>query len=112
MSVVYASAAILAAQIAGESSEMDAVANKLAGLARSEASKVAGSVFANSIVVQRARGKRGVTDRLVVATDPLAAAKELGHVIRNRADGPVLGRVKGLHPMGKAVAALPEDHGD
>lgn len=112
MSTVNASAAIDAAQLAGESVVMDEVANKLAALARAEASASSGHDFASSIEVQRVRGKRGVTDRLVVATDPLAAAIELGHVIRNQPDGPVLGRVRGLHAMGKAVAALPEVGGD
>lgn len=112
MSTVNASAGILAAQVAGDDSEMDRVAHELAGLARAEAAAVAGSAFANSIEVQKVRGPRGVSDRLVVATDPLAAAKELGHVVRNESGGPVLGYVRGLHPMGKALAKMPGVSGD
>ncbi len=112
MSTVNDSAGILAAQVAGDDSEMDRVANELAALARAEASAVAGSEFASSIEVQTVRGPRGVSDRLVVATDPLAAAKELGHVVRNQPDGPVLGYVRGLHPMAKALAKMPGVSGD
>ena len=91
---------------------MNVVAEELAGLARAEAAAVAGHEFASSIEVQRARGPRGVADRLIVATDPLAVPKELGHVVRNETDGPVLGYVKGLHPMGKALAKMREVRGD
>lgn len=112
MSSVNASAGILAAKIASDDIEMDVVAEELATIARAEAAAVAGHEFASSIEVQRVRGPRGVTDRLVVATDPLAAAKELGHVVRNETDGPVLGYVRGLHPMGKALAKMREVPGD
>jgi hypothetical protein len=107
VSTVYKVAAIYAAQIAGESQEMDDVANELATLAKGFAAEhIQDGDFERSIHVERVRGKRGVTDRLVVADDPLAAAKELGHVIRNEPGGPDLGRVKGQHSMGKAVAAI------
>jgi hypothetical protein len=102
-------AAIYAAQMAGESQEMDDVADKLVTLAKGFAAQhELDGTFERSIHAERVRGPRGVTDRLVVADDPLAAAKELGHVIRNRADGPALGRVAGQHSMGKAVAAIAE----
>jgi hypothetical protein len=112
VSSINASAGILAAKVVGDDSEMDVIAEDLAALARTEAAAVAGHEFASSIEVQRVRGPRGVTDRLVVATDPLAVPKELGHVVRNEADGPVLGYVKGLHPMGKALAKMREVRGD
>lgn len=112
MSTVNGSASIIAAQIAGDSIEMDLVAEELATLVRAEAAVVAGHDFAESIVVQKARGPRGVTDRLVTATDPLAAPKEFGHVIRNETDGPELGYVKGLRPMAKALAKMREISGD
>jgi hypothetical protein len=109
MADVYVTAAIEAAKIAGESSEMDLVAAELEARAKAEASKHNDDgTFASSIKVIRARGKRGVTDRLVIATDPLAVPKELGHVVKNEAGGPVLGYVRGQHSMGKAVASMPE----
>jgi hypothetical protein len=113
MASVDVTAGIIAAQIAGESSEMDAVADELAVRAKTEAAKHSdGGTFARSIGVVRARGKRGVTDRLVIATDPLAVPKELGHVVKNEVGGPVLGFVKGQHSMGKAVANMPVVSGD
>ena len=111
---VYANAGIDAARIAGEDPEMDRVANKLAALIKAEARghRASGREFADSIVVRKVRGRRGVTDREVVATDPLAAAKEFGHVIRNTADGPDLGYVRGMFTMARAIAKLPEVPGD
>ncbi len=112
MASVNITASIVAAQLAGESAEMDAVAEDLAARAKAEAMKHHDSAFATSIRVVRTPGKRGVTDRLVVATDPLAVPKELGHIIRNQPDGRVLGYVKGMHYMGKAAASMPEASGD
>lgn len=113
MADVYALAGIEAAKIAGESAEMDAVADELVARAKAEAGKHNDNgTFAASIRKIRARGKRGVTDRLVIATDPLAVPKELGHVVKNESGGPVLGYVKGQHSMGKAVASMPEVTGD
>lgn len=111
---VYASAGIDAARIAGEDAEMDRVAGKLAVLVKAEARghRSSGHIFAESILVRRIRGRRGVTDREVVATDPLAAAKEFGHVIRNEADGPELGYVRGMFTMARAIAKLPGVPGD
>lgn len=104
---VYPIAGILAARIAGEDPEMDRVARTLQGLVKSEAAKhrLSGQ-FGASIIVQRARGKRGVMDRIVVATDPLAAIKEFGHRIVTK-DGDEVGYVKGMHTMAKAIQRLP-----
>jgi hypothetical protein len=111
---VYADVGIDAARIGGEDPEMDRVANKLAALVKAEARghRASGRVFAASVIVQRVRGRRGVTERAVVATDPLAAAKEFGHVIRNQADGPELGYVRGMFTMARAIAKLTEVSGD
>lgn len=110
---VYANVGITAAKIAGEDPEIDRVANRLKVLAKSEAARNRKSgEFGDSIIVVRAKGRRGVTDRLVVATDPFAAVKEFGHVIRNEAGGPDLGYVKGLHAMSNAIKRLPEVSGD
>jgi hypothetical protein len=59
-------------------------------------------------VIKAGRGK----DRLVVSNDPLGVPKELGHVVRNRADGPVLGYVKGARYMARAIEQTPEVSGD
>ena len=108
MADVFPNAGISAAQMAGESAEMDIVAEKLAALARAEAMKHNDSgTFAGSIRVRKVRGKRGVSDRLIEATDPLAAVKELGHAVQNEKDGPVLGFVKGQHSMGNAIRRMP-----
>lgn len=112
MADVFANAGIEAARIVGESPEMDRVANAIATRGRARALARGDLAFATSIRVVRVRGRRGVTDRVIEATDPLAAPKELGHVIRNEADGPVLGFVPGLRYLGGAVRAMPEVRGD
>lgn len=111
---VYANVGIDAARIAGEDPEMDRVANLVASLVKAEARghRASGHEFADSVIVTRVRGRRGVMDRAVIATDPLAAAKEFGHVIRNEADGPDLGYVQGMFTMARAIAKLPEVPGD
>lgn len=93
--------------MAGKSAEIDKVAQEIAARVRVNASN--DPDFANSVkVVKAGNGK----DRIIKATDPLAAPKELGHVIRNEPDGPVLGYVKGLRYMARAVAETPEVSGD
>lgn len=113
MAEVFKNAGYEAAKIAGRSPEMDITARKLAGLAREFAREHSDDgTFERSIEVHESRGRNRVRQLLVVATDPLAAVKEFGHVIRNEADGPVLGYVKGQHSMFKAMKAMPEDRGD
>ena len=110
---VYKYAGLEAAKIAGQSPEMDRVANELARLVRSEAAKHRRSGdFSDNILVRKVRGRRGVMDREVVADDPLAAVKEFGHVIRNEKNGPELGHVKGQFNMANAIKRLPEVRGD
>lgn len=105
MAQVYKIAAIQAAQVAGESSVMDDVAEQVAGLARSLASahKVTGK-YLSGIGTERTRGKRGVTDRLAYVDDPAATFIEWGHVTRGGEDmiGPRKW-VPGLHIMGRAA---------
>lgn len=114
MAEVYANAGFLAAQIAGDSIEMDQVAEKLANRARANALANGDKDFAESITVEKvgAKVRRSVPTRLVIATDPLAAPKELGHVVRNEADGPILGYAKPLRYMFRALQAMPEVTGD
>ena len=107
MAEVYANAGIEAAKIAGASAEMDVEAGKVALRVRTNALARGDTTFAASVSVNTVRGKRGVSDRVVAASDPLAAPKEFGHVIRNEADGPVLGYVKGLRYMRNALEAAP-----
>jgi len=77
---------------------MDQAATTLAALARAQG--------VEPVRVRNVPGKRGVRDRIVESLDPLEVPKEFGHVIRNRADGPILGYVRGLHRMQKAWRAM------
>lgn len=98
MATVYRNAGIEAARIAGRSPAMDEAAIKLVALARAQGVEPVRS--------RNVPGPRGVRDRIVESLDPLEAPKEFGHVIRNRADGPILGYVRGLHRMQKAWKAM------
>jgi len=103
MAEVFDSVTRAVSIMAGQSAEIDKVADELAAKVRANASH--DSDFARSIrTVKAGNGK----DRLVIATDPLAVPKELGHVVRNETDGPVLGYVKGMRYMARAVAQTPE----
>lgn len=92
------------ARMVGSSAVMDSVAAVLAARARAEASKHTGGdgSFGASITVVRAGGG---TDRLIVANDPLAAPKELGHVLMR--DGKQIGYVRGQHSLRNALLAMP-----
>lgn len=91
-------------RLVGTSAVMDTVAAALAARARAEASKHTGGdgSFGASIQVVKAGGG---TDRLIVATDPLAAPKELGHVLVR--DGKQIGYVRGQHSLRNALLAMP-----
>lgn len=106
MAQIYAGVERTAAQLTARSGEIKTMAKRIQVLAKSiaAASRDSGA-FGRSIVV-RAAG-RGL-DRVVVATDPLAAPKEFGHIVRNEAGGPALGYVRGLHVMAKTYQRLPE----
>jgi len=99
MATVYRNAGIEAAKITGRSSEMDRIAGILA--TRASAAGI------EPVRVRNVPGPRGVRDRIVESLDPLEVPKEFGHVIRNQADGPVLGYVRGLHRMQKVVKSMP-----
>jgi len=105
MAEVFDSVTRTVSIMAGKSTVMDSVADELAELARGFASKHSGpnDAFVRSIRVQKAGNGK---DRLVVATDPLAIPKELGHVVISH--GELAGYVKGQHSLGKAVAAIHE----
>jgi hypothetical protein len=111
MAEVFASAGIDVARIAGNSSEMDRVAADLARHAKTEAAKHSkDGTFERSIEVVNVPGRRGVRDRLVTATDPLAAIKEFGHTITS--DGAPIGYVPGQHSLRNAINRMPADNGD
>ncbi|WP_159794459.1 DUF5403 family protein [Puerhibacterium puerhi] len=97
MAEVFKRAHIDAAQIAGDSAEMDAVADELAALARARAA--GHGSLAGRIEVERSR-----KDRLVVLDHPEAAYVEFGHVHnRDRTQW-----VPGLHIMRNAYNDMPE----
>jgi hypothetical protein len=99
VATVYRNAGIEAAKIVGNSAELDQVASRLAALAR--------AAGVEPVRVRNVPGPRGVRDRVIESLDPLEVPKEFGHVIRNRADGPILGYVRGLHRMQGAWRRMP-----
>jgi hypothetical protein len=100
MALVYRSAAITAAQIAGEDSAMDVAADGVASRARSFAAGHGGLMA--DIGTERTPGKRGVTDRIAYLDHAWAAAIEFGHLTR---PGEHAHRqwVEGLHIMRRAM---------
>ncbi len=105
MAQVYKTAGIIGARLAGESAAMDEAADELQRLARAEAAQHADTEhFQNSIESNRTRGKNGVIDRLVVATDPGAESIEFGHLSEGKE--PVW--VAGKHSMRNAMIKMVE----
>lgn len=87
MAQVNASVRVTAAIIAGKSAEMDHAAHRGLNIARTLAAKHAKTnAYMDSLKVVSVRGLTGtgtlVTDRLIIATDPGAAAIENGHLVR------------------------------
>lgn len=80
-SIVFATAGIEAARIAGRSSEMDRVAAAMhtAFIAAAAPHTRTGNLVSSGRV-RTVRGKRGVMDRLFEVTDPDAEHIEWGHV--------------------------------
>jgi hypothetical protein len=110
MAEVFNGARRIVAKMAADSGAMDQTAEEVASVMRTVADREgAGGEFINSIGVVRAG--RGL-DRIVGASDWLSVPIEMGHVIRNEPDGPVLGYVRGKHVVPKTVANLPEVTGD
>jgi hypothetical protein len=86
MAQVNKSAGIIAARIAGESSAMDLAALVVLGRVKMVASRyrLTGGYMA-ALAVSKVRGRNGVKDRLVSATDPAAVSIEYGHyAVRKR----------------------------
>jgi hypothetical protein len=99
MAEVYRSAAIEAARMAGQDPEMDAAAARIVGrIQAAAAGHNRTGDFASSLEVIAVPGKRGVTDRLIVSSDPNAVSIEFGHLAR---DGTTF--VDGLHLMARGA---------
>lgn len=89
MARVNKNAGTLAAQIAGEMSEMDDAEHRLEAAVRSEAERHRRTgAFQASINSGRVPGKRGVTDREVWTDDPAAWSIEYGHRAPDGTDVP------------------------
>ena len=74
----------IAARIAGESAEMDAIAERVADQIRADARADQDTgAFADSIKVERDKHSSGVTDRVVYSDHRAAFAIEFGHSSRD-----------------------------
>ncbi|KQQ22533.1 hypothetical protein ASF48_04945 [Rathayibacter sp. Leaf299] len=116
MAQVYKSAGITVARMAGRAPAMDFAAAVLAGKAKMNAARArdTGATLAG-IQVEDARGRNGVTDRLVVMEGEGALSIEFGHSILKisrsrggrRASASVT-HVPGKHIMRNALRDMPE----
>lgn len=89
MAQVNKGVGILAARIAGETSEMDIALSRVVAAVNSEAAKHRDTgAFQSSIDSGRVPGKKGVTDRAVWAEDPAAWSIEFGHTTPSGTDVP------------------------
>lgn len=83
MAKVWKVAGITAAKLTGQSSSMDEAAGEVLEAAKSEARKHRDTGdYIKALVVENVRGRSGVRDRLVSATDPAAMSIEFGHATR------------------------------
>lgn len=83
MAYVYRSASLTAARICGDDPVMDIAAGMLLGLAKARAvDHILTGAYISQLFTTRAPGKKGVTDRLVVAGDKAAISIEYGHSVR------------------------------
>ena len=98
---------VIAAQIAGQSPEMDQVARRVMNNAQRVAAQyVDTSAYVNNFSVHTVPGEKGtgrtVDDRIVVNDDPGAAAQEWGYMRRFKNSEHE--HVPGRHIMRKALA--------
>lgn len=106
MAQVYKSAGVITARIVGNGEALDvaAAAVRAKAVALAAAHRETGN-FASSITQPaKIRGKNGVTDRMVSATDANAVSIEEGHLTRRgeHMHGPQR-HVPGLHIMARAA---------
>ncbi|GAA1051373.1 DUF5403 family protein [Arthrobacter russicus] len=90
---------------------LDAAALKVLALVTAQAGQHAKTGdYVRGLKIENVRGKKGVRDRLVVATDPNSISIELGHLTRPLGEGVAGPRrwVPGLRIMGTALTRLPK----
>ena len=112
MAEVYRWVPVGVARMAGESSTMDDVAQTLLKItkARAERHRLTGNYIEHLSVISTP-GKKGVRDRMVLASDIAAESIEWGHAVRIKGerDGntPDFRWVPGQHILGGAIAEIP-----
>jgi len=106
MAEVFDSVTRTVAIMVGRSTEMDAVAERVAATMKSVAYGIGDHELGDSVKIRKAGAGK---DRIIGPTDPLAVPKVFGHVVRNRGDGPVLGYVPGNKLLYKTLARLHEE---
>ena len=110
MAFVYKHVGVTVARMAGDSDEMDRVANQLMAIVRrrAEQHRLTGD-YISALSVENVPGKKGVRDRLIVAADKAAWSIEWGHTV-TRKDGTSYW-LPGQHILGGAIAQLPGSRG-
>ena len=112
MAYVVKNIGVIVARMAGEDPIMDQVAAKLYALAVAEAERhrLTGS-YIRHLKWESTKGKKGVRDRIVLATDPASISIEWGHAVRRKGErsdnSPDFEWVPGQHIMGKAIGKIP-----
>lgn len=100
MGTIYKNAGIEAARAAGEHPAMDVQANRVLGLVKGFAAPHQKTrALQGSLSMSRAKGKRGVTDRVIESSDPAILSIEYGHTTKYGT------RVPGLFIFQRAAAA-------
>ena len=88
MAQIFKNAGTKIARLPGVQPTLDAAAAKILANATALASAhIKTTSYVNSLKVQPARGRSGVMDRLVIATDPAAVHIEYGHLQRSKTGG-------------------------
>lgn len=110
MAEVYKWVPNAVARMAGDSDEMDRVAQDLYNivLRRAIAHRLTGD-YIDNLSVKNVPGKKGVRDRVVIAGDKAAYSIEWGHTV-TRKDGTSYW-LEGQHILGGAIAELPGERG-
>lgn len=83
MGYINRNASLVAARIAGDEPIMDVAAAMLLAIAKARATEhILTGEYISKLSMRKARGKKGVKDRLVVAGDKAAISIEFGHSVR------------------------------
>jgi hypothetical protein len=108
MAQVYNHIGVTVARMTGDSEVMDVAAGRVRGtMVRLAARHVRTGSYIRRFSVERARGKSGVIDRLVVNDDPAALSIETTHLTRPARDGRPRTLVAGLRIMARAARETP-----